>query len=121
MLFFAPLTDRAFLIGPGELGDKLLIPVHWAPTLRAGAILQELTAKADVMTTEDLLVRCHGHPGGDVPGGGGSEVLDLGQKRRRIGAGKVWLPAVAVPLGYNAFGCSVSLSASHLSNRQGGG
>jgi hypothetical protein len=48
-----------------------------------------LARQAYVVPPDDLFVRAHGHPGGDVRDCGRGEVLDLGQERGSVGAGEV--------------------------------
>ena len=73
--YLAPFTSGAFRISPRQLADIPADARDGAPALSAGVVLKVLASEADVVASDDFLIRRHWHSCGDVARGGNGEVL----------------------------------------------
>lgn len=78
----SPLPDRAGLIRPRKLGNKLALPHYRAPTFHAGFAVIELAALADGEPASHLFVTRPWGTGCDMLNCGGGEVGGLLEQAR---------------------------------------
>jgi len=86
------------LVSPRQLADELAIPLYGAAALRAGRVLIELAAHADVVASQDFLVAARWHTSGDVLGRCDSKVSGLLKPCRSVGV--AYQPAFLMRIGW---------------------